>query len=69
MSAVYAVAVTTDCLQTVNRSIVRLMPWTTVISAQHCCYTVASRQQDEDGDWGPWELDIDELHKIDVLGL
>ncbi len=43
-------------VQAVNRSVVRLMPWATVIDAQHCCYTVAHRKQDEDGDWvsGNW---------------
>jgi len=56
-------------VQAVNRSVVRLMPWTTVIDAQHCCYTVAHRKQDEDGDWGQWELDVNQLHKVQVLGL
>ncbi|DBB12889.1 TPA: hypothetical protein ACH3X3_005649 [Trebouxia sp. C0006] len=56
-------------LEAVNRSVVRLMPWTTVIEAQHCCYTVAHRQQDADGDWGQWELDVNQLHKVQVLGL
>ncbi len=56
-------------MQAVNRSIVRLMPWTTVIEAQHCCYTVARRKQEEDGDWGLWELDVSQLHKVEVLGL
>ncbi len=56
-------------VQAVNRSVVRLMPWATVIDAQHCCYTVAHRKQDEDGDWGQWELDVKQLHKVQVLGL
>lgn len=56
-------------VQAVNRSVVRLMPWATVIDAQHCCYTVACRKQDEDGDWGQWELTVKQLHKVQVLGL
>ena len=56
-------------VQAVNRSVVRLMPWTNVIDAQHCCYTVAHRKQDDDGDWGQWELDVKQLHKVQVLGL
>jgi hypothetical protein len=55
-------------MQAVNRSVVRLMPWTNVIDAQHCCYTVAHRKQDEDGDWTQWELDVKQLHKVQVLG-
>ena len=62
--------VQTGCLlQAVNRSIIRLMPWTTVVEAKHCCYSVATRIQDEDGDWGQWELDVNQLHQIQVLGL
>lgn len=56
-------------MQAINRSIVRLMPWVTVIEAQHCCYSVAHRTQDADGEWGPWELDVNQLHKIQLLGL
>lgn len=56
-------------MQAINRSIVRLMPWLTVIEAKHCCYSVAHRVQDADGEWGPWELDVSQLHKIQVLGL
>ena len=59
----------TGVLQAVNRSIVRLMPWTSVIDAQHCCFSVARREQDGDGDWGQWELDISKLHNVQVLGL
>lgn len=56
-------------MQAINRSIVRLLPWTTVIEAKHCCYSVASRVTDEDGDWGQWELDVAKMHGIQVLGL
>lgn len=56
-------------MQAINRSIVRLMPWVTVVEAKHCCYSVARRTKDADGDWGPWELDVNQLHKIQVLGL
>ena len=56
-------------MQAINRSVVRLMPWTTVIEAKHCCYSVARRTQDTDKDWGQWELDVSQLHKIKVLGL
>lgn len=45
------------------------MPWATVIDAQHCCYTMAHRKQDDDGDWGPWELNVQKLHKVEVMGL
>lgn len=55
-------------MQAVNRSIVRLMPWTTVIEAKHCCYSVAHRIQDADGEWGLWELDVSQLHQVQVLG-
>lgn len=68
-SAVHVLLDIQYCLvQAVNRSIVRLMPWTTVVEAKHCCYSVASRQQDGDGDWGPWELDVNHLSKVQVLG-
>lgn len=56
-------------VQAVNRSVTRLMPWATVIDAQHCCYTVAHRKQDDEGDWGPWELNVQKLHKVEVVGL
>lgn len=56
-------------MQAINRSIVRLMPWVTVIEAKHCCYSVARRTQDADGEWGCWELDVNQLHKIQVLRL
>ena len=61
--------ITSLTVQAVNRSVVRLMPWTNVIDAPHCCYTVAHRKQDDDGDWGQWELDVKQLHKVQVLGL
>lgn len=69
-SPVYILPHTPSCkMQAIHRSVVRLMPWVTVIEAEHCCYSVARRTQDADGDWGPWELDVSQLHKIQVLGL
>ena len=56
-------------MQVVNRSVSRILPWVTVVEAKHCCFTVSFREQDEDGDWGTWQLDVSRAHETRMLGL
>ena len=43
--------------EAVRRSVTRLVPWAMVYEVQHAGYIVSTRQQDEDGDWEPWQID------------
>jgi hypothetical protein len=44
-------------LQAVGRAITRIMPHVIVYDVQHCGYAMTWREQEEDGDWGLWQLD------------
>lgn len=44
-------------LQAVGVSVTRLHPTAVVHSVQHCGFTVAWREMDEDGDWSLWQLE------------
>jgi broad specificity phosphatase PhoE len=41
----------------VNASVTRLIPWALVYSVKHTGFTVAYRDQAEDGTWGGWVLE------------
>ena len=40
-----------------GRAITRIMPHVIVYDVQHCGYAMTWREQEEDGDWGLWQLD------------
>lgn len=33
------------------------LPWAMVYEVQHCGFTAAWRERDDDGDWDAWELE------------
>lgn len=43
--------------EAVGRAVSRILPHVIVYDVQHCGYAMTWREQEEDGEWGMWQLD------------